>query len=81
VLRSIENGGRARHGEALIAAAGADEQKRKGQVCEARFYLAQHFIAVGRKNDARPLLETARDECPRNYVEHGSALTELANLQ
>jgi tetratricopeptide (TPR) repeat protein/predicted aspartyl protease len=67
--------------EALIAAAGADETKRKGQVCEARFYMAESFIAAGRKNDARPLLETARDECPPNSVEHGSAVIELANPQ
>jgi len=67
--------------EALIAAAGADEKNRKGQLCEARFYLAEHFIATGRKNDARPLLETARDECPRSSVEHSASLIELANLQ
>jgi tetratricopeptide (TPR) repeat protein/predicted aspartyl protease len=67
--------------EALIAAAGADEKQRKGQECEARFYMAEHFIVAGRKSDARPLLEAARDQCPRNYIEHESALAELANLQ
>jgi lipoprotein NlpI len=67
--------------EALFAAVSTDEKKRTGEECEARFYLAEHFIAVGRKNDARPLLEKARDECPRNYIEHDSALAELANLQ
>jgi lipoprotein NlpI/predicted aspartyl protease len=67
--------------EALVAAAGADEEKRKGQLCEARFYMAEHLIAVGRKSDARPLLETAREECPRNGAEHSSAVIELANLQ
>ena len=67
--------------EALIATAAADEKKRKGQECEARFYLAQQFIAAGRRNDARALLEAARDECPRNYIEYDSALIELMNLQ
>jgi predicted aspartyl protease/tetratricopeptide (TPR) repeat protein len=68
--------------EALIAAAAsADESKRKGQECEARFYLAQHYIATGRSKDVRPLLEKARDECPRNFIEYDSALIDLTNPQ
>jgi lipoprotein NlpI len=67
--------------EALVAAASADEKKRKAQVCEARFYMAEQLIAAGRKSDARPLLETARDECPKDFIEHESALAELKNLQ
>jgi tetratricopeptide (TPR) repeat protein len=68
--------------EALIAAAAStDEKKRKGQECEARFYVAEHFIARGQKNDARPLLETAQDECPRNYIEHEAAVVELTKFQ
>jgi len=43
--------------------------------------MAESFIVAGRESDARPLLETARDECPRDYVEHGASLIELANLQ
>jgi predicted aspartyl protease/tetratricopeptide (TPR) repeat protein len=68
--------------EALIAAtANVDENKRKSQQCEARFYMAARLIAVGRNSAARPLLEKARDECPRNYVEYDAALAELTKLQ
>ena len=69
-------------GEALIAAtANSDDKKRKNQQCEARFYMAERLITVGQNNAARPLLEKARDECPRNYIEYDGALTELKKLQ
>jgi lipoprotein NlpI len=65
----------------LGTVAGRDEKKRRGQECEARFYVAERFIADGRRDDARPPLETAREQCPRNFVEHEAAIAELANLQ
>ncbi len=69
-------------GEALIAAtANVDENKRKSQECEARFYMAARFITDGQTSAARPLLEKARDECPRNYIEYEAALVELTKLQ
>src|SRR6266446_348708 len=69
-------------GEALMAAtANVDDSKRKSQECEARFYTAARLIAVGRNSAARPLLEKARDECPRNYIEYDAALAELTKLQ
>jgi clan AA aspartic protease (TIGR02281 family) len=65
--------------DALFAAAVVDEKKRKGQLCEARFYVAEHLIAAGKRDEARPLLEAARNECPQDFVEYGAALAELAN--
>jgi lipoprotein NlpI len=68
--------------DALIAAAAdADEKKQKGRECEARFYIAARLIIDGQKVAARPLLEKARDECPRTYIEYEAALAELAKLQ
>lgn len=68
--------------EALIAAAAsADEKKRKNQECEAHYYIAARFIADGQAGAARPLLEKARDECPRTYIEYKAALVELTKLQ
>ena len=66
-------------GEALIAAAAAsvEEKERKSQECEARFYSAARLIAANENSKARPLLEKARDECPRNYIEYEAALAEL----
>lgn len=68
--------------EALLAAAAqGDEKKRKGQQCEARFYIASSLVATGQAGAARPLLEQARDECPTDYVEHAGALAELRRLR
>jgi tetratricopeptide (TPR) repeat protein len=68
--------------EALSASmASPDASKRKGQECEGRFYMAARFIADGQAGAARPLLEKARDECPRGYIEYEAALVELKKLQ
>lgn len=62
----------------MAAAAAAEEPKRKGQVCEARFYAAERLVVAGKAAAARPLLEAAREECPRNFMEYESAGLELA---
>ena len=68
--------------EALLdAAARGEEAKKKGQVCEARFYIAESLIAAGKRSAARPFLEQARDECPRDYIEYQAAVVELARPQ
>lgn len=64
--------------EGLMTTARADEKQRNARECEARFYMAERFIVEGKRDDARPLLEKARDECPKNYVEYEGALAELA---
>lgn len=61
----------------LAAAAQGDETKRRSQECEARFYIAADLLAANRGAAARPLLERARDECPRDYIEYEGALAEL----
>jgi tetratricopeptide (TPR) repeat protein len=65
----------------MAAAATGDEKKQREQQCEARFYLAEHFIANGRREEARGLLAKARDECPRDFIEYQGALSELAALK
>jgi lipoprotein NlpI/predicted aspartyl protease len=67
--------------EDLIAAmASTDDKKRNSQECEGRFFMAARLISEGQSSAARPLLEKARDECPRNYIEYEAALVELARL-
>jgi lipoprotein NlpI len=66
--------------DALMAAAIKDENQRKGRECEARFYVAQSFIAGKKNGEARALLEKARDECPRDYLEYHQAVRELSKL-
>ncbi|MFZ3322448.1 MAG: aspartyl protease family protein [Usitatibacter sp.] len=67
--------------DSLMRSASADEKERKGRECEARFYVAERFLIAGKKDDARPLFEAARDECPKNYVEYESAIAELDKLK
>jgi predicted aspartyl protease/tetratricopeptide (TPR) repeat protein len=64
----------------LAAAASPDEQTRRNQVCEARYYMAERLIAGGNTSEARPLLEKARDECPPSFIEYDGALAELRKL-
>jgi lipoprotein NlpI len=67
--------------EALMAAAArADDKKRNQQECEARFYAAAYLLAQGRATQARPLLELAVKDCPRNFVEYDSAIVELEKM-
>ena len=63
--------------ESLFAAAEADAGKRAGRLCEARFFVAEADLAAGRAQEGRALLEKARDECPRNFIEYEATLREL----
>jgi lipoprotein NlpI len=63
--------------DALFAAAAAEPDKRAGRECEARFYLGEDLLARGRADEARALLEQARSECPRGFVEYDAAVREL----
>ena len=67
--------------DSLMKVASADEKERKGRECEARFYVAERFLVSGKKDEAKPLLEEARDECPKNYIEYESAIAELDKLK
>jgi len=64
-----------------VAMASSDDKKRNSQECEGRFFIAARLLLNGRNTEARPLLEKARDECPRNYVEYEAALVELTKLE
>ena len=68
-------------GEALMKIASADEKARKGRECEARFYWAERSLIAGKNDEARPLLESARDACPLDFIEHDSALIELDRMK
>jgi tetratricopeptide (TPR) repeat protein len=73
--------GRLSRDDLMAATASTDEQKRRGQECEGRFFIAARLLTEGQGSAARPLLEKARDECPRSYIEYEAALVELAKLQ
>jgi len=79
ILRYLS--GRLSREDLIAAMASTDDKKRNSQECEARFFMAARLITDGHDSAARPLLEKARDECPRNYIEYEAALVELAKLK
>jgi predicted aspartyl protease/lipoprotein NlpI len=66
--------------DAAMAVAAAGGKERKGRECEARYYAAERLIAQKSLGEARGLLEKARDECPRDYIEYREAVAELSKF-
>jgi lipoprotein NlpI len=67
--------------EAQKAALSAGQQsKRAGQACEAAFYIGVYWIEKAEQADARPLLQSAEDSCPYNFVEKPAAMLEFKRL-
>ena len=69
--------------EALRAAAqSADNaETRRGQICEADFYLGAHLREKGARDDARRLFEAAAEDCPKTFWEYTAAKNELQRLK
>ena len=63
--------------DALFTLATADPAKRAGRECEARFYVAEDLVAKGKRDEGRALLEKARSDCPRDFLESRAARMEL----
>jgi tetratricopeptide (TPR) repeat protein len=66
----------------LVAAAkrADDEEARKGQLCEADFYLGLYQAEKGLTVAARRLFQSAIDRCPHDYTEYMVAQQELQRL-
>ncbi len=62
------------------AAKNPDSRVQGGQVCEVNFYLAQWLLLSNDVKGARPLLEDAAKNCPKDFVEYGAAALELQRL-
>jgi len=56
-----------------------NETARRGQVCEANFYLGEWRIFHGDRTGAKILFQKAAEDCPRNFIEWPAALAELKN--
>lgn len=63
------------------AAARGDADKIANQQCEADFYVAEWWLARNDTASAKPLLETASQTCPKNFVEYAEAKFELSTLK
>jgi lipoprotein NlpI len=63
------------------AAANSDPEKDKGQHCEVNFYLAEDALLQQDRVQATARFQTARDTCPKTYVEYLGAIAELKGLE
>jgi lipoprotein NlpI len=66
-----------------VQAAAASEgvqSERIGQSCEANFFIAIYLIEKGAPTKARPLLRSAAEQCPHNFVQSFLAPVELQRL-
>jgi lipoprotein NlpI len=66
--------------ELLAAADDPDADTKKGQLCEANFYIGELALQQGDKEEAARLFRLAAADCPREFVEGPSARSELAAL-
>lgn len=61
-------------------AADKDAQTATNQKCEADFYVGEWHLARKNEAAAKPLLQQAASECPRNFIEYSAAEVELKRL-
>jgi len=63
--------------EDALRAAGSDSDQR----CEYSFYVGEYRALRGERPEARTLFRSARDGCPKDFIECIPALTELKDLE
>jgi lipoprotein NlpI len=59
----------------------SDTQNVAARQCEADFYVGEWQLAHLNAAAARPLLQSAFEKCPANFVERGAAKIEIARLK
>ena len=62
------------------AANDANPTIRRGQICEANFFIAEWMLLRGDTEEAMRLYRLAVSDCPRNYLEWNAANAELSRL-
>ena len=64
----------------VLSAAAAAEQERRNHVCEADFFVGFYQAGNGAAAEARPLLQSAAQDCPNDFLERPAATLELQRL-
>jgi lipoprotein NlpI/predicted aspartyl protease len=64
----------------LRAAEHPDAETRRGQVCEAEFYVGEWYLLNLRLKEAGDLLSRAQKSCPKTFVEYDGAVAELGRM-
>jgi lipoprotein NlpI len=67
-------------GALLAAADDPDATTRRGQVCEANFYIGELSLLKGSKDEATRLFRLAASDCPHGFIEWDAANAELKAL-
>jgi tetratricopeptide (TPR) repeat protein len=67
--------------QTLSAAASADQDRtRRERTCEANFFVGFYEAGKGAAAEARPLLQSAAQDCPNDFLERPAATLELQRL-
>ena len=64
----------------LRAAEHPDAETRRGQVCEAEFYVGEWHLLNLRLKEASDLLSRAEKNCPKTFIEYEGAVAELRRM-
>jgi lipoprotein NlpI len=64
----------------LAAADASNPATKKAQICEVNFYSAELELVQRKKDHAVELFRLAAADCPRSFLEYGSAKAELKAL-
>lgn len=73
--------GEARQEDMAAAALVGDAKVVANQQCEANFYVAEWWLAQKDAASAKPLLQAAAQNCPKNFVEYNDARFELSGFK
>jgi len=66
--------------DVLAAARTGDTKTQRDQQCETGFYLGEHTLLAGDKDEARRLLQGALDTCDRRFIEYAGAKAEMDRI-
>jgi lipoprotein NlpI len=72
--------GRSTSDAVMAAANDFDVDTKKGQICEANFYIGEFLLQQGRKDEARSAFARAAADCPKGFTEYAAANAELKQL-
>ncbi|SDG98115.1 Tetratricopeptide repeat-containing protein [Paraburkholderia steynii] len=63
--------------ETLKATQGGDDNKHRGELCEAHFYIGERYLLDRQLNDARAMMTLSKQECPVGVMEYDGAIATL----
>lgn len=67
--------------QVLGAADDSNPAKKKAQVCEANFYIAERALQSGTKEEALRRFDQAAADCPKTFIEKQAADVEIGSLR